>query len=154
MRAPVLLVVCLCVAAVVGQTCSSQTCGQTKLTDSQARTKITGAGISISSSGGCTDRYKSTCTSLEQVNKCTQDDIITLKSSSGCAITITGGTETGHASGTFSHWNGYKLDISYTSCITNYITSSFTKVDSTHWESKAGNIYYNESNHWDICYCS
>ena len=34
--------------------------------------------------------------------------------------------QTGHADGTYSHWNGYKIDISVNTCINNYVTSSFT----------------------------
>ena len=36
-------------------------------------------------------------------------------------MTITGGTETGHASGTYSHWTGFKVDIAFSTCIGNYI---------------------------------
>src|SRR5919112_2171393 len=82
----------------------------TKLTQAQAASQLSAAGITWSSSGGCTDRYNSTCTSFEQINQSTVSGVITLKRSSGCAINITGGTETGHASGTYSHWNGYKVD--------------------------------------------
>ena len=83
--------------------------------------------------------------------------IITLKNASGCAITITGGTETGHASGTYSHWNGYKVDISFSSCIDGYITRSFPYIGkrgdgAPMYKSAAGNIYARESNHWDITY--
>eukprot|EP01106_Pelomyxa_sp_JSP_P006375 TRINITY_DN2025_c0_g1_i2.p1 TRINITY_DN2025_c0_g1~~TRINITY_DN2025_c0_g1_i2.p1 ORF type:complete len:155 (+),score=10.59 TRINITY_DN2025_c0_g1_i2:45-509(+) len=144
----------LCVAAAVAQTCPSTTCGATKLSDSTCRSQLKSASISVSSSGNCSDRYTSTCTSLEQVNKCTCSDVQILKTSSGCAITVTGGTETGHATGTFSHWNGYKLDLGMNDCLSKYITSTFTEIDSTHWKSTAGNIYYNESNHWDVCYCA
>lgn len=101
-----------------------------KYTHSQALSKIQAVGIGISSSGGCSDRNNPTCTSLDQVNSNSIDTnsggITTLKTASGCAITITGGTETGHASGTYSHWNGYKIDIRLDTCINNYIRNSFT----------------------------
>ena len=83
----------------------------TFLTNAQAVSQVHAVNITISSSGGCSDRNNSTCTSLEQVRQTTISGIKTLKSASGCAIQITGGTETGHAGGTYSHWNGYKLDI-------------------------------------------
>lgn len=38
-------------------------------------------------------------------------------------IVLNQGTETGHASGTQSHWNGYKLDISLNTCNNNHIQS-------------------------------
>eukprot|EP01105_Mastigella_eilhardi_P005284 TRINITY_DN17027_c0_g1_i1.p1 TRINITY_DN17027_c0_g1~~TRINITY_DN17027_c0_g1_i1.p1 ORF type:complete len:165 (-),score=51.38 TRINITY_DN17027_c0_g1_i1:92-559(-) len=150
----VLVAALLLVAVAVAQTCDSQSNGNCKYSDSTARSKVNSAGISVSSSGGCSNRNDASCTSLDQVNCNTVADVITLHSASGCAVTITGGTETGHASGTFSHWNGYKLDLSMTSCLTNYIEKSFYKQDDTHWISAAGNIYYYESNHWDVCYCS
>ena len=68
-----------------------------KLSHSQAASQLSGAGISITSSGGCSDRNKPNCTSLDQVNSATIQGAITLKGASGCALTVTGGTETGHA---------------------------------------------------------
>jgi hypothetical protein len=129
----------------------------TKLSHSDATTRLRNAGITWSSSGGCSNRNNPTCTSFEQVNLTSIQGIVTLKSASGCAINVTGGTETGHASGTYSHWNGYKLDISLYSCIGNYITSRFAYIGQRSdgaalYKSAAGNIYARESNHWDILY--
>ncbi|MEE1826173.1 hypothetical protein PUR61_28880, partial [Streptomyces sp. BE20] len=98
-------------------------CG-TKLSQSSAAGQFRTAGISWSSCGGCSTRSNSTCTSFEQFNSGTVSTIITHKQSSGCAINITGGTEVGHASGTYSHYNGYKVDISRSSCIDGYIQNS------------------------------
>jgi hypothetical protein len=129
----------------------------TKLTHSQATSRLRAAGISWTSSGGCSDRYNSTCTSFEQVNLATIQGAETLKSASGCSLTITGGTETGHASGTYSHWNGYKLDYSLTTCVSNYVTSKFTYIGlrsdgAPQYQSGSGNIYAREGNHWDVLY--
>ena len=108
--------------------------------------------------GGATgSRTNSTCTSFDQINDTTVNGIITLKRASGCAMTITGGTETGHASGTYSHFTGYKVDISFSTCIGNYIVNNFTyqgkRGDGAPlYKSAAGNLYAKESNHWDITY--
>ena len=72
-------------------------------------------------------------------------------------MNITGGTEVGHASGTYSHYNGYKVDTSITTCINSYITRNFTYIGlrgdgAPQYKSAAGNIYAKESNHWDILY--
>ena len=128
-----------------------------KLTHAQATSRLRAAGITWSSSGNCSNRNNATCTSFEQINSGTIDGIITLKQASGCAINLTGGTETGHASGTYSHWNGYKVDTSITTCINNYIYNSFTYIGlrgdgAPQYRSAAGNIYARESNHWDILY--
>ena len=124
----------------------------TKLTHAQATSRLRAAGITWSSSGNCSDRYNSTCTSFEQVNLSTIQGAETLKSASGCALNITGGTEVGHASGTYSHWNGYKLDYSLYTCVGNYIRTYFTYIGSSQWRSGSGNIYYLEGNHWDVTY--
>ena len=87
-----------------------------------------GSGITWSSSGNCSDRNNSTCTSFDQLNLATAQGAQTLKGASGCALNITGGTETGHASGTYSHWNGYKLDFGKNTCITSYVKNSFTYI--------------------------
>ncbi|MFJ6752303.1 hypothetical protein ACIQNI_29580 [Streptomyces sp. NPDC091266] len=123
-----------------------------KLSHAQATGKLRSAGISWSSSGGCSDRNNSTCTSFDQINSATVDGVITLKGATGCAVNLTGGTETGHAAGTYSHWNGYKVDFSLSSCLTNYITGTFASIGGSKWKSGSGNVYYKEGNHWDVTY--
>jgi hypothetical protein len=130
----------------------------TKLTHSQAAARFRAAGITWSSSGNCSDRYNSTCTSFDGIRLTTVEGAETLKSYTGCALNITGGTETGHASGTYSHWNGYKLDYSLYNCVSNYITSAFTYIGpragdgAAMYKSGSGNIYAHEGNHWDVVY--
>jgi len=129
----------------------------TYLTHSQAATMLRNAGITWSSSGNCSDRNNPTCTSFSQIRKPTIDGVITLKRASGCAINITAGTETGHSGGTYSHWNGYKVDISKYTCIGNYIRGNYTYVGyisgwGYQWRAPSGNLYTDEGNHWDILY--
>ncbi|MFD8870407.1 hypothetical protein ACFV1F_39770 [Streptomyces sp. NPDC059590] len=129
----------------------------TKISHSQATSMFRSSGITWSSSGGCSDRDNATCTSFEQLNLPTAQGAQTLKSASGCALNITGGTETGHASGTYSHWNGYKLDYALNSCVTNYITGNFAYIGlrsdgAKQYKSNSGNIYALEGNHWDVIY--
>ena len=117
-----------------------------KLTHSQATAKLSAAGVQWTSSGGCSDSNTKTCTSFDQVNEDTINGVITLKKACACAITITGGTEVGHASGTYSHANGYKLDIAKATAINNYITSTFTRIADrsdgyAQYKARSGNIY-------------
>ena len=129
--------------------CASTPCAATH---AQATAQLRAAGIAWDSSGDCSDRNRPNCTSFEQINQTTIAGAKTFKRASGCALTITGGTETGHASGTYSHWNGYKVDYRLSSCVTNYITRTFTSIGGNKWRSGSGNIYYRESNHWDVTY--
>ncbi|MFI5728632.1 hypothetical protein ACIA49_00830 [Kribbella sp. NPDC051587] len=129
----------------------------TKLTHAQAASIFTAAGITWSSSGNCSDWNNSSCTSFTNINDSTVYGVRTLKQASGCAIRITGGTETGHASGTYSHRNGYKVDIAITTCVTNYVHNNFTRIADRgdgypQWRAASGNIYANEGNHWDVTY--
>lgn len=128
-----------------------------KLTHDEAAEKLKAAGITWSSSGNCSDRSNSKCTSFEQINSRTIDGIIAFKQASGGTINITGGTEKGHSSGTFSHWNGYKVDITPNDTVSNYIVKHFEYVGvrgdgAKMYKSKTGDIYARESNHWDITY--
>ncbi len=138
--------------ALVGGTVSG---GTTRLTHAQALSQLNAAGITVSSSGGCSDRNNSSCTSLDQIRQSTITGIINFKRASGCTVVVTGGTETGHASGTYSHWNGYKVDISKSaggSCL-NYIINNYTSIGGSKYQDASGNVYYNEdSYHWDITY--
>jgi hypothetical protein len=51
----------------------------TKLTDAQAAARLSAAGVTRTSSGGCTDRNNPTCTSYDQINHSTVSGIITYK---------------------------------------------------------------------------
>ncbi len=126
--------------------------GYEGLTHANAANQLANNGIPVSSSGGCSNRCNSTCTSFHGARQSTITGIINFKKSSGCAITATGGTETGHSAGTYSHWNGYKIDIGVSSCINNYIYRNFTAIGGNKYRDANGNIYYYESNHWDILY--
>ncbi|KAI6777923.1 uncharacterized protein J7T54_008573 [Emericellopsis cladophorae] len=130
---------------------------QAKLTHSQAVSQLSASGITVSSSGGCSDRNTPTCTSLEQVNAVTIAGAKTLKGACGCTVRVTGGTEVGHASGTYSHYNGYKLDFSKTSGLNSYVTNTFTRIADRgdgypQWQAASGNLYCDEGNHWDVTF--
>uniref|UniRef100_A0A914DN54 Uncharacterized protein n=1 Tax=Acrobeloides nanus TaxID=290746 RepID=A0A914DN54_9BILA len=124
---------------------------------SAAATRLRNAGISIHSSGGCSNKYNKQCTSLDGIHKEAIDGVITLKRASGCPIVVTGGTEDGHGrGGGRSHWMGWKLDIRKRGddCITQYIKRNFKSIGGSKWRAASGNIYYDENNHWDIQYNS
>ncbi|MCL2733812.1 MAG: hypothetical protein FWE15_27855 [Actinomycetia bacterium] len=141
----------------VGLASSHDAFAVTKLTQAQAESMFRGAGITWSSSGGCTNRNNSTCTSFDGLNQATAQGAVTLKHASGCALNITGGTEVGHASGTYSHYNGYKLDFGKNTCLNNYVHNVFAYIGLRGdgypmWQSGAGNVYTDEGNHWDVLY--
>ncbi len=143
--------------AVVVLVCAAASAQACKLTHSQALSKLQANGLTVSSSGNCSDRNNPKCTSLEQINCATIDGIIRFKTQSGCSTNVTGGTETGHSSGTYSHWNGYKVDISLSTCNQNYIPATYTFIGyrgdgAAQYQSSNGNIYAKEGNHWDILY--
>lgn len=148
---------CLCVALVAFFAAASPASAATKLSQSAAASQLSAAGVTHSSSGNCTTRSNSTCTSYEQINQSTVTGLVTLKNASKCAINVTGGTEVGHASGTYSHYNGYKADVAKNSCIDSYVKNSFTRIADRgdgypQWKAASGNIYCDEGNHWDITY--
>ncbi|MEH3034247.1 MAG: hypothetical protein PGN07_09475 [Aeromicrobium erythreum] len=129
------------------------------VSQADAEAQLRAVGITWTSSGGCTDRSNPTCTSFEGLRQTTIDGAKTLKRASGCALTITGGTETGHAGGTQSHSTGYKLDFSRTSCLTSYVTNTFTYAGkrsdgASLYRAASGNLYADEGNHWDVLFTS
>jgi hypothetical protein len=136
---------------------SNTTNTEVDLATNNPYTQVKNAGILIRSSGNCHDRHNAHCTSLDGIRHNTLNGIITLKKASGCPITITGGTEVGHAGGSRSHGNGYKLDISLNGCLNHYITTKFHYIGkrgdgAAMYKSSAGNLYAHEGNHWDIVY--
>ena len=63
-----------------------------KMTHAAALAQIQGVGIGIYSSGGCSNPNVGSCTSLQNINCNAIACLRQLKTSSGCPITVTGGT--------------------------------------------------------------
>lgn len=145
-------------ASASAPTASAPARAATKLSQADAANRLRNAGVTWTSSGGCTNRNNPSCTSFEQINLSTVQGAVTLKNASRCPVLITGGTETGHASGTYSHWNGYKVDLDPNSCLSGYITGTFTYIGprpgdgAAQYRAASGNIYARESNHWDVLF--
>lgn len=120
--------------------------------------KLNDNGITIRSSGNCSDKTKSNCTSLDGMRDESIDGLIEFKKKVGVDLVVTGGTEVGHAAGTYSHANGYKIDISLNAEVSKYIKDNFTKQDkkrgdgATVYKDADGNKFALESNHWDITF--
>ncbi|MGI5268202.1 hypothetical protein ACQEUU_03530 [Nonomuraea sp. CA-218870] len=115
------------------------------------------AGLRLTSSGGCTNRHVRHCTSLDSVRTATVQRVVTLKRRSGCPVIVTGGTETGHAPGRYSHGSGHKLDIGHNACIDRYIKKiadpAGMRGDGARlYRSPSGTVYADEGDHWDILF--
>ncbi|MEU5714796.1 hypothetical protein AB0G71_03205 [Streptomyces sp. NPDC020403] len=130
-----------------------------KYTHAAAAQQFRNAGISWTSSGGCSDWNKGTCTSFTNINRTTVAGAIAFKKASRCAVVITGGTEKGHSAGTYSHRNGYKVDMSVKKpCLDTYITKHYKKAGTRKGDGAAlrkspnGNVYAREGSHWDATY--
>jgi hypothetical protein len=119
----------------------------TPLSQATAASRLKAAGITASSTGGCTTKSNPKCTSYSGLLSGTVNGAITLKGACDCTVVITGGTEVGHStSGTKRHDNGFKLDFKKNTKLNNYIKNSFTKIANRgdgfpQWRSAAGNTY-------------
>ncbi|MEU6097617.1 hypothetical protein [Streptomyces sp. NPDC047079] len=148
----------LLTGGLLAATAPSVAAAPAKYTHAAAAQQLRQAGIGWTSSGGCSNRNNSRCTSFDRINQTTVSGVIAFKRASGCPVTLTGGTETGHAAGTYSHWNGYKVDIKVTSCVDTYVTTKLRYVGpragdhAKQYKSPAGNVYAREGSHWDVTY--
>lgn len=123
------------------------------MTHVDAARQLAGNNISIVSSGNCSDRTNPRCTSLDGIRPLTLAKAVELQQLVGAPLVVTGGTEVGHASGPYSHANGYKLDFRTTPELNNYIQNNYTNIGGTRWRDASGNIYYrHEPDHWDITF--
>ena len=122
--------------------------------DSQARTQLQLAGISVNKAN-CSSASDTNCTSLTGIQTATINQVINLKQACGCDFILTGGTEAGHSGGDSSHSAGYKADISLGS-VDAYIQSMMTSIgnragdNAPQWRDQYGNTYAKEGDHWDI----
>ncbi|MGI5205777.1 hypothetical protein ACQEU6_29900 [Spirillospora sp. CA-108201] len=112
------------------------------------------SGIGWRSTGRCSDRTVRTCTSFEGIRWGTVRSLIDFAESSGCEVTVTGGTEHGHAGGAYSHGNGYKIDIATGACVDEAVRRyPFTGVrgdGARLHRSPEGVVFAREKDHWDI----
>lgn len=81
--------------------------------EQEVRTRLGNAGFEFNN-GPCPPGSNGVgCTNLAGLQPTTESGLIQLKQDAGLeTLTITGGTEPGHAGGQYSHANGYKIDLS------------------------------------------
>lgn len=102
------------------------------------------SGISIRSSGNCSDQSNPSCTSLEGIPSSAINSVNNLRTQSGCSLIITGGTETGHK----THGTGLgSIDFAEDTCLGNFLQNNITNYGSLRiqqicatpsWFSKVG----------------
>ncbi|WP_141579795.1 hypothetical protein [Actinomadura sp. WMMA1423] len=128
--------------------------GSLRLDHQFAAYALHASGIGWRSSGRCSDRTVRTCTSFEGIRWGTIQALVVFAAESGCEITVTGGTEHGHAGGTYSHANGYKADIATGDCVDRAIRrypSTGVRGDGARLHrSPEGVVFAREKDHWDI----
>ena len=128
------------------------------MTHASAASQFSAAGIGWTSSGGCSDPGNSTCTSFEGIRQATIDGAITLKNASGCGLTITGGTETGHAGGTYSHADRLqaRLLADHVPDVLGpehlHLHRPAQRRCARMYQAASGNVYADEGNHWDVIF--
>ncbi|MEV4454205.1 hypothetical protein [Microbispora sp. NPDC049633] len=115
------------------------------------------AGVRRKSSGDCADRRRRYCTSLQAIRYGTLMRVVDLRRASGCPVTVTGGTETGHAGGRYSHGNGYKVDLAHNACLDAYVTRTCrfwrTRADGAAlYRAAPSDVWADEPTHWDVLF--
>lgn len=131
-----------------------------KLTQSQAASQLSAAGVTWSSSGGCTTRSNSTCTSFEQINDSSpgrEDPQERERLLDQHRRRHGGGPRLRHLQ-PLQRVQGrhHAPDLC---CVDGYIHSAFTRIanrgdGARQWKAGSGNIYADEGSHWDITYYS
>ncbi|MFP3966940.1 hypothetical protein SMC26_31860 [Actinomadura fulvescens] len=114
-------------------------------------------GIRWRSNGRCSDRERTDCTSFEGIRPEALNGLIDFKHDSGCPVVISGGTERGHASGPYSHAEGYKIDLMPSRCTDRHITRHYRyagkRSDGAElYRAPTADVYAREDSHWDITF--
>jgi hypothetical protein len=106
----------------------------------------------------CTYPGETGCTDLYGIRSSVQKEMFYIAQKVGGKIYVTGGTEVGvHASGQYSHAEGYKVDIANTASVNAYVTKNFTSYTDpnrpktpAYKNPQTGAIWYKEDTHWDV----
>ena len=134
--------------------------GDAPLTSAQARAQLTAAGIGAKPE--CAPGASRGCAKLEGVRQSTINEVIELKQRCpSCNVYVTAGAEPGHSNGTYSHANGFKVDLSSKDgTVDNHVRTSgdFQHVGRRSSDgallykkkSDPSVIYARESDHWDV----
>jgi hypothetical protein len=108
-------------------------------TNAEAVAALQAAGISVTSTGNCSDQTNPQCTSLDGIPKSLIDKLIAVKADCGCTFHVTGGTEVGHA----THGPGLSaVDISHPSVA---LRDSFIKNGALAYNGRSGTFCENAS---------
>jgi len=150
---------CVCQGAAVITPATTTPATTTCSSDQQTRSEIVAADIRVNKTcqdpSSCSVSGGQTC--LYCLQSCTISGVEAIKQNCNCDVTITGGSECGHAGGTYSHGNGYKTDLRPNTNLNNYIQQQgCSTTPDTNCKGKDGNIYRYETAggaHWDVCYC-
>ncbi|MEV5705396.1 hypothetical protein [Actinoallomurus sp. NPDC052274] len=114
-------------------------------------------GVRWISSGHCSRRGNPHCTSFEGLRAATFAGLMALKGASHCHLTVSGGTEAGHAAGRYSHGGGYKLDLLPNRCLDTFIPHHFEHVPTrgdgaAQYRAPGPVTFARERSHWDVTF--
>lgn len=131
-----------------GRNTSPNSVSAGQYTDAEARSALSAAGITVWESAPGRTRF-------DNINQATINEAVRIRQACGCAVVVTGGTESGHAGGTYSHASGYKIDLDDSPALNNYITSNYTRSGTrsdgaARYIAPNGAEYYREGHHWDV----
>ncbi len=128
------------------------------LNEDQARNQLSSVGIGVKNT--CSSGQSSGCVNLNGILQPTLNEVGILAAGIGSNnVFVTAGTEgcgTVHSVGTYSHCNGYKIDLRLNTNLNNYITQNFKKISdrttdgATQYVAPSGAVYALESDHWDV----
>lgn len=168
--------ICEEIAKLKGSTTASSVASGTPVVaspnaDAVARSLLATYGITVNNPCNESDENLPNQTCLSYTRQTTLDEVIRFKQSCDawigisdptrkCEVVVTGASELGHANGTCSHRNGFKVDLRTTQYVNQYIQtnpSAFKTAGTVEgypaWDSVYSNaLYVREGNpdHWDV----
>ena len=130
---------------------------KTTLSAQEAQEYLKESRIKLKSSSGEIGQATNQ-TGLEGIRKETLDVAKIFSEKNNMDVTITGGTEEGHAVGEISHGTGHKLDFGFKSnpgmseIVEKWESAGIRKTDKApgYIDPETGAIFWKEKNHWDV----
>ncbi|MCD0450674.1 hypothetical protein LO762_15965 [Actinocorallia sp. API 0066] len=115
-------------------------------------------GVRRVKGGRCKGRARGPCPSYAGLRRGTLEGLVRFARESGCAVTVSGGTEKGGRKALYGQGNGYRVELAPTRCVDSHIRRTMPRVAvradraPLYRDARGDALYADERARWHVFY--